>query len=300
MKRYIAYSLAPLLILLAIVSTACLLGYPVTLVLGDPSILRKIIHRLTQIFLVLSIFPAMAYLKLKKEDLGFTAKSVFLKQLQQGFGIGLVTLMPIFIILYVLGVNVADTSQPWTVGFMAEKMIMSLLLALLIGVVEESVFRGMLLAGLKKNMPVFAAILISSAYFAALHFLDSKTEIPRQQLNVFSGFILLGEAIENVLNPKNASAFFSLLMVGAFLAVLRTQIKESLGLCIGCHAGWVWQIKVSGSLFNTDYSSEYLYLVSSYNYVVGPLVTGWLLLAVAGYFVYQQINKKKSARILSS
>jgi len=300
MKRYIAYSLAPLLILLAIVSTACLLGYPVTLVLGDPSILRKIIHRLTQIFLVLSIFPAMAYLKLKKEDLGFTAKSVFLKQLQQGFGIGLVTLMPIFIILYVLGVNVADTSQPWTVGFMAEKMIMSLLLALLIGVVEESVFRGMLLAGLKKNMPVFAAILISSAYFAALHFLDSKTEIPRQQLNVFSGFILLGEAIENVLNPKNASAFFSLLMVGAFLAVLRTQIKESLGLCIGCHAGWVWQIKVSGSLFNTDYSSEYLYLVSSYNYVVGPLVTGWLFLAVAGYFVYQQINKKKSARILSS
>jgi membrane protease YdiL (CAAX protease family) len=300
MKRYIAYSLAPLLILLAIVSTACLLGYPVTLVLGDPSILRKIIHRLTQIFLVLSIFPAMAYLKLKKEDLGFTAKSVFLKQLQQGFGIGLVTLMPIFIILYVLGVNVADTSQPWTVGFMAEKMIMSLLLALLIGVVEESVFRGMLLAGLKKNMPVIAAVLISSAYFAALHFLDSKTEIPRQQLNVFSGFILLGEAIENVLNPKNASAFFSLLMVGAFLAVLRTQIKESLGLCIGCHAGWVWQIKVSGSLFNTDYSSEYLYLVSSYNYVVGPLVTGWLFLAVAGYFVYQQIYKKKSARILSS
>jgi membrane protease YdiL (CAAX protease family) len=300
MKRYIAYSLAPLLILLAIVSTACLLGYPVTLVLGDPSILRKIIHRLTQIFLVLSIFPAMAYLKLKKEDLGFTAKSVFLKQLQQGFGIGLITLMPIFIILYVLGVNVADTSQPWTVGFMAKKMIMSLMLALLIGVVEESVFRGMLLAGLKKNMPVIAAILISSAYFAALHFLDSKTEIPRQQLNVFSGFILLGEAIENVLNPKNASAFFSLLMVGAFLAVLRTQIKESLGLCIGCHAGWVWQIKVSGSLFNTDYSSEYLYLVSSYNYVVGPLVTGWLLLAVAGYFAYQQINKKKSARILSS
>jgi hypothetical protein len=183
---------------------------------------------------------------------------------------------------------------------MAEKMIMSLLLALLIGVVEESVFRGMLLAGLKKNMPAIAAVLISSAYFAALHFLDSKTEIPRQQLNVFSGFILLGEAIENVLNPKNVSAFFSLLMVGAFLAVLRTQVKESLGLCIGCHAGWVWQIKVSGSLFNTDYSSKYLYLVSSYNYVVGPLVTGWLLLAIAGYFAFQQINKKKSARILSS
>ncbi len=141
-------------------------------------------------------------------------------------------------------------------------------------------------------MSVTAAVLISSAYFAGLHFLDSKTEIPPQQFDVFSGFILLGEAFANVLNPKNASAFFSLLVVGAFLAVLRTQVKESLGLCIGCHAGWVWQIKMSGSFFNTDFNSEYLYLVSSYNNVVGPLVTGWLSLAIIGYFVYKKVRGK--------
>jgi hypothetical protein len=59
---------------------------------------------------------------------------------------------------------------------------------------------------------------------------------------------------------------------------------------MGCHAGWVWQIKMNGSLFNTDYNSEYLYLVSSYNYVVGPLVTVWLSLAIIGYFVYKKIR----------
>lgn len=291
MKRYIAYSIVPLLVLLAATSTACVLGYLIALGLDDPSALRKLITRLTQIFLLLSIFPAMAYLKFKKEDLGFTARAVFLKQLQQGFGLGLITLMPIFIILYVLGIDVVDQSQPWTVGWMAEKTILSLLLALLIAVVEESVFRGMLLAGLKKNMPVVAAVLISSTYFAALHFLDSRTEIPRQEFNLLSGFILLTEAFANVLNPKNASAFFSLLVVGIFLAVLRTQVKESLGLCIGCHAAWVWQIKMSGSLFNTDSNSEYLYLVSSYNNVVGPLVTGWLSLAIIGYFVYKKVGE---------
>lgn len=292
MKRYLAYSVVPLLVLLATASTASLLGYLIALGLDDPSILRKLITRLTQLFLLLSIFPAMAYLKLKKEDLGFTARPEFLKQLAQGFGLGLVTLMPIFIMLYILGINVVDQSQPWTVGLFFEKTTLSLLLALLIGVVEESVFRGMLLAGLKKNMPVIAAVLISSAYFAGLHFLDSKTEIPPQQFDVFSGFILLGEAFANVLNPQNASAFFSLLVVGAFLAVLRTQVKESLGLCIGCHAGWVWQIKMSGSFFNTDFNSEYLYLVSSYNNVVGPLVTGWLSLAIIGYFVYKKVRGK--------
>jgi len=290
MKRYLAYSIVPLLVLLAATSTACLLGYLIALGLEDPSALRKLITRLTQILLLLSIFPAMAYLKLNKEDLGFSARPTFLKQLPQGFGIGLVTLMPVFIVLYVLGIDIVDNSQPWTVGFIAEKTILSLLLSLLIAVVEESIFRGMLLAGLKKNMPVVAAILISSAYFAALHFLDSKTEISQQNFHLSSGFILLGEAFSNVLNPKNASSFLSLLAVGAFLAVLRTQVKESLGLCIGCHAGWVWQIKMNGSLFNTDYNSEYLYLVSSYNYVVGPLVTVWLSLAIIGYFVYKKIR----------
>jgi len=290
MTRYIAYSIVPLLVLLALTSTACLLGYLIALGLDDPSLLRKLIHRLTQIFLVLSIFPVMAYLKLRKENLGFTTRPAFLKQLLQGFGLGLITLMPIFVILYVLGINVIDESQQWTVELAAKKATLSLLLALLIGIVEESVFRGMLLAGLKKNMPVVAAILISSAYFAGLHFLDSRTEIPHQQFNAFSGFILLGEAFVNVLNPKNASAFFSLLAVGAFLAVVRTQVKESLGLCIGCHAGWVWQIKMSGSVFNTNVNSEFLYLVSSYNYVVGPLVTGWLSLAILGYFAYKKIQ----------
>lgn len=288
MKRYLIYTIVPLLVLLAATSTACVLGYLIALGLDDQSMLRKLIIRLTQIFLLLSIFPAMAYLKCNKEDLGFTARPVFLKQLPQGFGFGLITLAPIFIILYVLGINIIDPLQPWTVGFAAKKMLISLLLALLIAVVEESVFRGMLLAGLRKRLPVTAAILISSTYFAALHFLDSKTEIPPQEFNILSAFILLGEAFTNVLNPQNGSAFFSLLVVGIFLAVLRTQVKESLGLCIGCHAGWVWQIKMSGSVFNTDFNSEYIYLVSSYNYVIGPLVTGWLSLVIIGYFIYKK------------
>ncbi len=280
----------PFLVLLAAASLACIVGYFIFLGIEGYFPLSKIITKSTQLFLVLSIFPAMAYMKFNKSDLGFATRPIFLKQVLQGFGLGIVTLMPVFITLYILGINVVDPSQPWTIGFIAQKTILSLLLALLIAVFEESVFRGVLLAALKKNMPVIAAILISSAYYAALHFLDSKTEIPKQQVDLFSGFTLLGEALANVLDPLNASALLSLLVVGAFLAVLRTQVKESLGLCIGCHAGWVWQIKMNGSLFNPDSTSEYLYLVSSYNHVVGPLVTGWLGFAILGYFAYKKFQ----------
>lgn len=290
MIRNIIYSLVPLLVLLAAASLACVVGYFVFQGIDGQLPLPKIITKSTQLFLVLSIFPAMAYLKLNKGDLGFAAKAVFLKQVLLGFGLGFATLMPVFIAEYALGIHIIDQTQQWTAGLLAKKMLISLLLALVISMIEEPIFRGILFAGLKKNLPVIAAILLSSTYYAALHFLDSQTEIPFEQADVFSGFPLLGEAFANLLNPEILSAFLALLMVGIFLGVIRAEVKESLGLCIGCHTCWVWQIKMSKSLFNTDFSSEYLYLVSSYDGVVGPLVTGWLSIAIIGYFVYKKVQ----------
>ena len=284
------YAIVPLLVLLAAISLACIVGYFIMQGIGDQFPFRKVISKSTQLFLVLSIFPAMAYLKINKEELGFAARPVFLKQLLQGFGLGFMTLMPVFIVLYVLKINVIDETHTWTAGLLARNMAISLLLALIISLIEEPIFRGILLVGLSKKLPVMAAILISSTYYAALHFLNSKAAIPYQELNLFSGFKLLGEAFANLLNPNILSAFLALLMVGIFLGILRSRVKASLGLCIGCHTCWVWQIKMSKNLFNTDISSEYLYLVSNYDGVIGPLVAGWLLFAIAGYFVYQRIN----------
>lgn len=290
MTRKIIYSIVPLLVLLTASSLACIAGYFVFQGIDGRFPLSKVITKSTQLFLVLSIFPAMACLKLNKGDLGFAAKAVFFKQVLLGLGLGFATLMPVFIAEYALGIHIIDQTQHWTAGLLAEKALISLLLALLISMIEEPIFRGILFAGLKKKLPVIAAILLSSTYYAALHFLDNKTEIPFQQAGIFSGFSLLGEAFANLLNPQILSAFLALLMVGIFLGVLRANIKESLGLCIGCHTCWVWQIKMSKSLFNTDSSSEYLYLVSSYDGVIGPLVTGWLSLALIGYFVYKKVQ----------
>ncbi|MDO9268542.1 MAG: CPBP family intramembrane metalloprotease [Methylobacter sp.] len=290
MIRKIIYSIVPLLVLLSAASIACIIGYFIFQGIDGRLPLSKIITKSTQLFLVLSIFPAMAYLKFNKGDLGFVTKAVFLKQVLLGFGLGFVTLMPVFIAQYALGINIIDEAQQWSVGLVVEKMVISLLVALLVSMIEEPIFRGVLFAGLKKNLPVVAVILLSSTYYAALHFLDSHSEIPFQQAGILSGFTLLGEAFANLLNPEILSAFLALLMVGIFLGVLRAEVKQSLGLCIGCHTSWVWQIKMSKSLFNTDSSSEYFYLVSTYDGVVGPLVAGWLSLAIIGYFIYKKVR----------
>ncbi|MDD5461980.1 MAG: CPBP family intramembrane metalloprotease [Methylococcales bacterium] len=284
------YSLVPLLVLLAAIFLACIVSYFIIQGTCDQFPFRKVISKFTQLFLVLSIFPAMAYLKISREELGFASRQAFLNQLIQGFGLGFITLMPVFIVLTVLKVNVIDETHTWTIGWLVRNMAISLLLALIISLIEEPIFRGILLTGLGRKLPVMGAILVSSIYYAGLHFLSTKTNIPVQDTNLFTGFKLLGEAFANLFNPNILPAFLALLMVGIFLGVLRTQIKASLGLCIGCHTSWVWQIKMSKNLFNTNTGSEYLYLVSSYDGVIGPLVTGWLLLAIAGYFFYQRIK----------
>jgi uncharacterized protein len=286
MKRCL-YALAPLLVLLAATFLACILAYVLVSLWNDLSF-SFFVKKSSQLFLVLSIFPAMYYLKLNKFDLGFSARPVFFKQLWQGVGLGFITLLPVFIVLYLLGVNVIDESKPWTLFWVSKKLGIELLLALLISMFEEPVFRGILLSGLNKKMSVKAAIIISAFYYAILHFLNSNTQIPTQEITMFSGFKLVSEAFSHLLNPEILSAFFALFAVGVFLGLLRTQVKASLGLCIGCHACWVWQIKLSKDLFNINPNSDYLYLVSSYDGVIGPLVTMWLTLAIVGYFLYKR------------
>ena len=292
MLRTLYYALLPAGVLLIAIALACFISYFVVLGFGEFVEFRKIISKSTQVLLILSIFPIASYLKINKEELGFASLPVFLKQLILGFGLGFITLMPVFVALYLLGINVIDESQIWSTGLIVKNLIISLLLALLISLIEEPLFRGLLLVSLHKKLSVMPAIIISATYYAALHFINSNTNILAQDLKFYSGFTLLTEAFTNLLNPAIFSAFLALLMVGIFLGVLRTQVKSSLGFCIGCHTCWVWQIKLNKKLFNTDFNSEYHYLVSSYDGVIGPLVTIWLLLAVISYFSFRNFKRR--------
>lgn len=282
--RFAAYALLPLIVLVLLISGASLLAYGLLQLAGDVQTIDKIIGKTTQFLLVLSIFPLKKRLRLNWPDLGFAPRPLFIKQLLQGLLLSLATLAPVILALYVLDVQVYDETRDWNAGKIAEKLGLGLFLALLIAFFEEILFRGLLLSGLRMKLSAFAAIALTSLYYAALHFLRSKTSIPYSELSIVSGFQLMAEAFGNWLNPDIASAFLALFVVGVFLAVLRYRFPQSLGLCIGCHCGWVWQIKLSKDVFNVNPQAEHLYLVSTYyDGVIGPLVSFWLALAVMAF-----------------
>lgn len=279
--RGVAYVLTPLLVLLALVVGSSLLSYGILRLTGDVLPLAKLISKATLVLLLLSIFPFKRYLRLSWADLGFAPAAVFFRQLGFGLLLGLVTLLPVLLTLYALDVQIWDDGRTWSSGKLIWKIAVALFLSLLIGLGEEVLFRGLLLSGLRRKLPLLAAVVISSLYFALLHFLKSKTQIPYDQQAPASGLFLAVEAFGNWLNPEIIDALIALFMVGAFLAVVRVSIPNSLGWCMGCHAGWVWQIKLTKDLFNVNPQSEYLYWVSGYDGVVGPLVAVWLAIAIA-------------------
>lgn len=98
-----------------------------------------------------------------------------------------------------------------------------LLVALGIGLAEELLFRGWLLAELQTGLSRGAALVWSSFLFAAAHFIKPLSEILRT-------------------SPQ----FLGLLLLGLILAMVRCSSRiqarsfQSLGLPIGLHAGLVW------------------------------------------------------------
>lgn len=289
--KYLVYSLTPFLVLLVVASLGCVAGYFVWSALDGQIALEKIIGKLGKLLLVLSVFPLMKWLGLSGGDIGFADWKTMLRQFLRGLGLGVVTLLPVFIVLYVAGVQVIDTSAEWSLPWLVKKLIGGLLLALLISLAEEPIFRGVLFAGLLQRLPVIAAIGISAFYYGILHFLDSQSRFANEEVTFFSSFVLLKEALLNLLNPDNGQAFLALLTVGVFLGVVRSRVPNSLALCIGCHTAWVWQIKFNKSLFNVDPDSPNLFLVSHYDGVVGPLVTVWMSMALIGYFSYRYLRR---------
>jgi membrane protease YdiL (CAAX protease family) len=110
--------------------------------------------------------------------------------------------------------------------------------AAVVAVLEELIFRGALFGILRKTWKWPAALGVSSAVYAAVHFLQKGAAPP--SVDWLSGIRLLPELFR--LPPDGTGfvpAFFTLLLAGAILA-LAYQRTGTLFLSIGLHAGWIF------------------------------------------------------------
>jgi membrane protease YdiL (CAAX protease family) len=121
----------------------------------------------------------------------------------------------------------------------------ALITAVVVSIIEEVLFRGVLLGIFLRAMRVWTAIIALSLLFAFVHFLKPPPgeAVPDPEA-LDAGFVLLGQIFARFADPQHLLSRFSILFaVGVVLAVARYR-TASLWLPFGLHAGWIIGLKV--------------------------------------------------------
>lgn len=119
-----------------------------------------------------------------------------------------------------------------------------LLTAAAVSLVEEWLFRGILLGMWLRSSQARRACLGVSLLFAFLHFLKPPAgRVIENPGNAFAGFELLGNILLHFTNPLFlVTDFATLFGAGLILAWARVR-TGALWFCIGLHAGWILAFK---------------------------------------------------------
>jgi len=154
--------------------------------------------------------------------------------------------------------------------------------ASLIGFIEEFFFRGILFNSFKKRFNLWQALFLSSFLYAIMHFFKPKEITGLDETSILSGFVVLGEMLKPFSSPDFLSKCTGLFLTGFCLAYAYHRTK-SLYFSIGLHAGWVFIIKVDGTMVTRTVPEQMLWWGSSQ--LVGGIYT-WLLLIFIVFIIH--------------
>jgi uncharacterized protein len=169
-------------------------------------------------------------------DLGFVRQGGFAWPMLRGFALGWASLAVVALLTVICGQRtlLPDHSAAEVLRHLLEATWAAVAVAIL----EELVFRGALFGLLRRTIPWPAALAVSSAVYAAVHFIQ-KTDTA-QPVQWDSGLVLLWEIICHP--PPLIPAFLTLFAAGSILA-LTYQRTGALYFPIGLHAGWIFWLK---------------------------------------------------------
>lgn len=136
-------------------------------------------------------------------------------------------------------ISAAHPLHEWIV-----RLVSAALSAGVVALMEEVVFRGGVFGALRKTMPWIRAVVVSSVFFALLHFF--RRPVSPTLIEWSSGLDVLGRMLGGFTDWEAlVPGFFNIAIVGMMLAWMY-QRTGNLYFSIGLHAGWVFWLKLFG------------------------------------------------------
>jgi len=247
------------------------------------------VTRSALLLLVLGMFPCFKYFGLSFKKIGHnTPKENVRKPLFTGFSAGLVILSVVIVSILLLDIRVLSSDN----NFGIKLILKALLAGIVVALIEETLFRGLFFTLAKKWHNSITAVLVSSFFYALLHFIKPVQNIDQNNLSFSSGFEVIINAFQG-LTALQVDDFLALFTVGILLALVRLR-TQSLIYCMGLHASWVFLIKVCKDLTDSNNASDWAFLTGSYDGIIGWFSFFWLSLLSLTYLftVIRPYNKK--------
>lgn len=254
---------------------------------------HRYVNRCFLILAIIGLWPLAKFAHLSRHEVGWLPARDWRKLLLTGLAVGFASLA-----LPALGAVLAGGRQwfwPGELSLTLRHLGNALGAAVVVSVLEETVFRGVLFSVLRKHGPGWSSVIFSSAIFALVHFFERSEHTGEVRWN--SGLALLplmlrGFGAWDQLVP----GFFSLFVAGIILA-RAFQLSGSLYVSLGVHAGWIFWLKTF-NFFTRETAAG-----ASWFWGAGRLTDGWAALAVllagwwglerAGYFATGSSARKE-------
>jgi membrane protease YdiL (CAAX protease family) len=215
-------------------------------------------------------------------ELGFVPQGKPMPQIFGGFALGWASLAAVAVLALACGARAFILTHSAAEVFY--HLLNATLTAVLVAILEELVFRGALFGLLRQAMPWPAALIVSSAIYSAVHFIQkAEATLPVQW---HSGLALLWEMLRHP--PPLVPAFFTLFVAGSILA-LCYQRTGALYFSIGLHAGWIFWLKTYGFLSHFSGAHPTFWGTDS-------LIDGWLSFIVLAVLFILVARQKQTQR----
>ena len=155
----------------------------------------------------------------------------------QWLGVGLAMLGVVAIVQhFAMGINLI---MPLIPGDFIAVLLMGIMSGMIVGFVEETVFRGVVLRMFYTALSPITAVIVSALFFAAVHFKKIPDSLwIDNTVSLGSGFYVGFWVMLSVVLSFEFFKFINLFFVGLILNLLFLKTRLLLP-CIGLHAGWV-------------------------------------------------------------
>ena len=212
---------------------------------------EKLLNRCVILCVMLALYPAIRITGLNSwKALGLSRDDRGLRLFWIGWIIGTVSMVGLMLTGWASG---AMYYLPGRVDWsLAGKVVSYMFGAVVVGVVEEILFRGAALGMLRRGLRLLPAALLLSFVFALAHFATPEPAVGVVRGHWDSGLQMLPYLISvEDMRWEYAFMFITVFFMSMTLCFLYAAYGN-LYLAIGLHAGWVWLMRIGGHLLERD------------------------------------------------